>query len=199
MADRDITFGVPAELFGAAASRLCACGVEDPDELVEIALRASAIDALETMGGSGPVPTALSDVRAARLLEVCKIRKQILDDEVVGVLFRVMPSTAGAITRRMQATYESALDASLTAHMLAEAKLTCPEKAKDADPKHKIVFATSAAYGHAVKKIRAEGLLREVTRDSAKRSLEFDQEVEVPDGDKKKKKVKFAETILGIS
>lgn len=197
MADRDVTFRVPADLFVASASRLRACGVEDPDALVEIALRASAIDTLETMGGSGPVPTALSDVRAARLLEVCKIRKQILADEVVGVLFRVMPSTAGGITRRMQATYESALDASLTAHMVAAAKLSTPKKEQKEAVKHKIVFATSAAYGHAVKMIAAAGLLREVTRDSAKRTLEFSQEVEVPDGTKKK--VKIAATILGIS
>src|SRR5215213_883878 len=107
MADRSVTFDVPQDLFDKSLARLRAAGVDAPEELLELVLRATAVDTLETIGGSGPVPTALTDVRAVRLLELSRLRNEILEDEVVAALFRIMPTTAGSVTRRMQATYEA--------------------------------------------------------------------------------------------
>jgi hypothetical protein len=197
MATRQIAFEVPDELFDESAARLAAAGVEDAAELLEAALQAGAIDTLETIGGAGPVPTALNDLRAARLLELCKLRKEILPDEVVGVVFRVMPTTAASITRRMQATYESALQESLDAHMKAAGKLSSPKKEEDEDPKHRVTFSTAAAFGHATKKIAAAGLAGEVSADRPKRSLEFPQTVEVTRGSSTQK-VRIARDVLGI-
>ncbi len=168
------------------------------EDLLEASLCASAIDALETIGGTGPVPTALSDVRAARLLELCKLRNEIMSDEVVAVLFRVMPSTAGAITRRMQATYEAALQDSLKAHMIATAKLSYPSKEAGEAPKHRVVFATAAAFAHAIKTIAAAGLIGEVSVDRSKRSIEFPQEIEIV-RDGTKRKIRIAKDTLGLS
>ncbi len=198
MPHHGITFGVPVGLFNQSVARLRAAGVVAPEELLEAAIRASAIDALETVGGSGPVPTALNDVRAARLLELCKLRSEIFPDEIVAVLFRVMPSTAGAITRRMQATYEAALQNSLKAHMIATAKLSYPKKETGQAPKHRVAFATAAAFAYAVKTIAAAGLIGEVSLDRSKRSIEFPQEIEIV-RDGAKKKIRISTEILGLA
>lgn len=195
--DRQLTFTVPVGLFDQSVARLLAAGVEAPEDLLEATLCASAIDALETIGGTGSVPTALSDVRAARLLELCKLRSEIMSDEVVAVLFRVMPSTAGAITRRMQATYEAPLQDSLKAHMIAMAKLSSPSKEAGEAPKHKVVFATAAAFAYAVKTIAAAGLMGEASLDRSKHSIEFPQEVEIVRGTTKQK-IRIAKETLGL-
>jgi hypothetical protein len=198
MSYHEVTFPVPQDLFDQSVARLRTAGVGAPEELLETTLRASAIDALETVGGAGPVPTALSDVRAARLLQLCKLRNEILPDEVVAVLFRIMPTTAASITRRMQATYEAALQDSLKAHMIAMAKLSYPKKEKGDAPKHNVTFATAAAFAYAVKTIAAAGLTGEVSLNPLKRSIEFSQEVEVTRGGTKRK-IRIAKDTLGVA
>lgn len=193
-----VSFEVPQTVFDESLSRLRAAGVESPEELLEAVLRASAIDRLETIGGIGPVPTALSDVRSAWLFELCKLRNEILSDEVVAVLCRIMPTTAGSVIRRMQATYEASLHDSLTAHMKANAKLSSPRKAEGEAPRHKLAFATAAAFSHAQKIIAAAGLAGEVTASPSARTLEFPQEVEVDDGKGGKRKIRIARDVLGI-
>jgi hypothetical protein len=193
-----VSFEVPDELFNESVKRLTAIGVSAPQELLETALRASALDRLQVMGGSGPVPTALSDVRAAWLLELCRSCNDILSDEVVAVLFRIMPSTAGSVTRRMQATYEAELDKPLTTHMRAMAKLGYPPQKEESEaPRHRVTFATQAAYAHAARTIAAAGLTGEVTEQRAARSLEFPQKVEVQ-RDGKKRQLSIAHDVLGL-
>src|SRR4051812_10046044 len=80
MADHQVSFTVPEDLFAEAVARLRAAGVDKPEDLLDAALQASAVDALETVGGVGAVPTALSDVRAARLLQLTTLRNEILPD-----------------------------------------------------------------------------------------------------------------------
>lgn len=197
MPDHEVKFAVPQALFDEALKRLRGAGVAAPEELLEAALRASAVDRLEIAGGAGPVPTALSDVRSAWLFELCKLRGEIFPDEVVAVLFRVMPATAATVTRRMQATYEAALHDSLRNHMIAMAKLSSPKKEAGEAPLHKVTFATAAAFSQAVKAIAAAGLSGEVRASPAARSLEFPQEVEVErNGDKRK--VRIATETLGL-
>jgi hypothetical protein len=197
MPARKITFEVPQDQFDQSATRLRAAGVEEAEELLEATLRASAIDTLETIGGVGPVPTALSDVRAARLMELCKLRSEILSDEVVAVLFRIMPTTAGTIIRHMQATYEATLQASLTSHMIAMAKPSYPKKEANEAPRIKVTFVTAAAFSHAVKLIAAKGLAGEITLDRTGRSIEFPQVVEIASG-ATKRKVKITTDVLGL-
>lgn len=197
MADRQVSFAVPQALFDESVRRVRAAGVDEPEELLEAILRASAVDTLETVGGVGPIPTALSDVRAAWLLQLCKLRNEILPDEVVAVLFRVMPTTAGSITRRMQATYEAALQESLKAHMIASAKLSYPRKEPGEAPRHMVTFATAAAFGYALKTIAAAGLIGEVSQDRTKRAIEFPQEISLDRGGSKRK-IQIAKHTLGL-
>jgi hypothetical protein len=181
MAGVTISFQVPQELFDESVHRLTAIGVPAPKEMLETALHAGAVDRLQVIGGRGPVPTALSDVRAAWLFELCKLCDDILSDEVVAVLFRVMPSTAGSVTRRMQATYEAELDGPLTTHMRAMAKRVPPptKKGPNQPARYRIAFATQAAFAHAVRMITAQGLAREVSEFRAMRSLEFPKQIKV--------------------
>lgn len=192
-----VSFDVPQDLFDESLRRLRGAGAPEPEKLLNSALEASAVDALQVIGGKGPVPTALSDVRAARLFELCKLRTEILADEVVAVLFRVMPSTATAVTRRMQATYEADLEDSLKAHMIAVAKLTSPRKDADEKAKRRVAFATTAAFSYALRTIAARGLIGEVTVEQSARAIEFPKEIEIKSG-KKTEKVSIAKDVLGI-
>jgi hypothetical protein len=192
-----LTIDVDEEMFRRSAARLRGAGIKDVDEFLKLVLAAAAADALQGIGGSGPVPTALSDVRASLLLQVCRLRGEILPDEVVAALFRVMPSTAAGITRRMHATYEEALEDPLTAHMLARARLSAPPKEESANPRHRVRFGTGAAYQHAVKLIAARGLLDEVSLEPGRRTIEFDQVVTVKEGGGSTK-LRIAKDVLGL-
>lgn len=194
---RSVTIQVDGDLFTRSAERLRGAGVREAEAFLEIVLAASASDTLQTIGGSGPVPTAMNDQRAGRLLEVCRLSGEILPDEVVAALFRVMPSTAAGITRRMQATYEEALEDPLTAHMRARARLSTPPKAEGEKPKYRVRFGTGAAYQHAVKLIAVRGLLDEVSLEPGRRSLEFAQVVTVQDAGRKLE-VRIAKDVLGL-
>jgi hypothetical protein len=194
---KEITVSVGDDVFDEAVSRLRAAGIESPEDLLEAAVQASAVDRLETIGGFGAVPTALSDVRSAWLFELCRLRNEILPDEVVAVLFRIMPTTAGSVIRRMQGTYEAALHESLSAHMVAMAKLSSPRKETGEAPLHKVTFATPAAFSHALKLIAAAGLSREVSTSPSARSVEFSQQIEV-EGPGGKNKIAIAKDVLGI-
>jgi hypothetical protein len=99
--------------------------------------------------------------------------------------------------RRMQATYEAALQDSLKAHMITTAKLSYPKKDAGEAPKHRVVFATAAAFAHALKTIAAAGLMGEISLDRPKRSIEFPQEVEIVRGGRKQK-LRIARDTLGL-
>lgn len=178
MASREVDFSVPDELYQECVRRFEAAGATDASELLETALLAGVIDTLQVIGGDGPIPTALSDVRAARLVEICKLRNELLSDEVVGVLFRVMLSTANGISRRMQATYESALESSLASHMRSSVKVSIPRKQENEASSYKLTFATSAAYSYAAKAIAVAGLTAEVTFPSS-RTIQYPQEMAI--------------------
>jgi hypothetical protein len=193
----NVTIKVSDDLFARSVTRLRGAGVKDPEALLALVLEAAAEDMLQTMGGSGPIPSALNDLRAGRLLEVCTRRGEILSDEVVAVLFRVMPSTAAGITRRMQATYEEALETPLTANMRARARLSTPLKEEHENPKHRVRFSSGAAYQHAVKLIAARGLLDEVSTEPGKRTIEFDQAVKVKENGRDVE-IKIAKDVLGV-
>jgi hypothetical protein len=86
-------------------------GVSDADaaDLVAWALDAAQDQALETIAGTGPVPSGLVALKAEFLYFVCLRAKRVLEQREVEVLFRTLPATARTILATMRATYEEAI------------------------------------------------------------------------------------------
>jgi hypothetical protein len=88
---------------------LAGLGKAEAEELVQAVLDASHDQSLETMGGSGPIPSNVNAARAEHVRFVCLRANRILDQREVEVLFRVTSTTARSILATMRATYEEAL------------------------------------------------------------------------------------------
>jgi hypothetical protein len=61
---------------------------DDAEALVESALKAATDQTLETITGSGPLPSSMTATRAQQLHYVCLNAKRILSQREVEVLFR---------------------------------------------------------------------------------------------------------------
>src|SRR5215218_3197635 len=71
------------------------------DAVVEGAKR----EALELIAGTESFPSAVNDVRALRLRYICEQLGRVLRPIEVEVVFRLPPSSARTLVRRMTATY----------------------------------------------------------------------------------------------
>src|SRR6266542_2078481 len=78
-------------------------------ELVQALMSAAQDQMLETITGSGTVPSKMVAVRAELLYHACARAERILEQREVEVLFRTLPTDARAILANMHATYEEAL------------------------------------------------------------------------------------------
>jgi hypothetical protein len=83
--------------------------VGETHPLVAALLLASQDQLLETIAGTGPVPSNMVAVRAELLYYACVRAKRILEQREVEVLFRTLPANARSIMATMHATYEEAL------------------------------------------------------------------------------------------
>lgn len=81
----------------------------ESDPLVAALLLAAQDQLLETITGSGPVPSNMVAARAELLYYACLRAGRILEQREVEVLFRTLPASARAILATMHATYEEAL------------------------------------------------------------------------------------------
>ncbi len=81
----------------------------EAQDLVKSLLSAAQDQLLETITGSGTVPSKMVAVRAELLFHACVRARRILEQREVEVLFRTLPADARAILANMHATYEEAL------------------------------------------------------------------------------------------
>jgi hypothetical protein len=97
---------------------------DDAEALVESALKAATDQTLETITGSGPLPSSMTATRAQQLHYVCLNAKRILSQREVEVLFRATPAQARTIMTTMYATYEQALRGHFRNQMIEDAEVT---------------------------------------------------------------------------
>jgi hypothetical protein len=96
---------------------------ENAGVLVDAALQAAVDETLETITGSGPLPSSMTAARAHQLHYVCLSAKRILTQREVEVLFRATPAQARAIMTTMYATYEQALRGHFRDQMIEDAEV----------------------------------------------------------------------------
>ncbi len=149
--------------------------------LVDAALQAAVDQALDTMMGSGPVPSAVTAIRADNLRYVCLQAGRVLTQREVGVLFRTTPASARSILVTMSAIYEQALHAQFVAEMRAAA--TVEATGSNANGLNwKVRFSQRAAYDTARAELERMDLLKFVVFDDDAVSIEFPQTVKNPRG-----------------
>ena len=152
------------------------------EALVEAALQAAVDQALDTMMGSGPVPSAVTAIRADNLRYVCLEAGRVLTRREVGVLFRTTPTSARSILVTMSAIYEQALHAQFVAEMRAAA--TVEATGNNANGLNwKVRFSQRAAYDTARAELERMDLLKFVVFDDDAASAEFPRTVKNPHGD----------------
>jgi len=159
-------------------------GLPEPaaEALVEAALQAAVNQALETIGGSGAVPSALTASRADELRYVCLRSGRVLSQREVGVLFRTTPANARSILTTMTATYEQALHEEFVKEMRDAAKVTSAGSA-NSGLRWKVRFSQQSAYDTARAELERLGLLNFIDADSSALTIEFDQTVGAPGGE----------------
>jgi hypothetical protein len=149
--------------------------------LVEAALQAAVDQTLDTIMGSGPVPSAVTAIRADSLRYICLHAGRALTQREVGVLFRTTPANARSILVTMSATYEQALRAQFVAEMRAAANV---EQAGSNDEGFtwRVRFSQRSDYDTARAELERLGFLKFAIFHETDMAVEFDQTVSSPRG-----------------
>jgi len=149
--------------------------------LVEAALQAAVDQTLDIIMGSGPVPSAVTAIRADGLRYVCLHAGRALTQREVGVLFRTTPANARSILVTMSATYEQALHAQFVTEMRAAATVE-QSGSRDKGLSWRVRFSQRAAYDTARAQMERLDLLKFATFHEADTTVEFNQTVKSPLG-----------------
>jgi len=121
---------------------------EDADTLVAGAVAAARQEMLDHIAGVAPVPSSAVDIRALRLRYVCAAVGRMLSRREVELLFRLTPSSADSVIRRMQALYPSAVEDYLAA-LVARGSVRVTGTAGGGDEGYEIYFPEPAGLEHA--------------------------------------------------
>lgn len=159
----------------SAVARQASLTAADADELVRAVEDAVVDEARDTIAGSSPVPSTMSDARAARLAYVVRRLKRPLRRREVEIVFRVTPSTARSIVGRMHATYPDALDEQ--ALLRAVRASAHPEDLGRAGGRrrYRIAFDDESGFNAAYALLNQRGLIEDVRRDERALTFELPQ------------------------
>jgi hypothetical protein len=159
-------------------------GLSEPsaEALVDAALQAAVDQTLDTIMGSGPVPSAMTAIRADNLRYACLQAGRVLTQREVGVLFRTTPTSARSILITMSATYEQALHLQFVAEM-REAATVEQAGTQDKGLTWNVRFSQRAAYDTARAELERLNLLKFATFDDDAATVEFLKSVRTSQGD----------------
>jgi hypothetical protein len=171
----------PDNLLDVAADvleRFAGLSPADARRLAEAARDAGASEALETIGGSNPMPSAIADARALRLRHITELYGRTLRPREVEVVLRVTPATAASTERRMRATYAGALDAYM--HTLVRESATVAKIGSLDDPsglRYEVSFDEPGALDYAIQLLQRAGLTRGLRVVRASQMLQVPRKV----------------------
>ncbi len=129
----------------------------DAKKLVQAVLQGAQAEALELMSGEAPVPSNMTDARALRLI-------------------RLAPSSAAAVSRRMQSTYPRAIDPFLKAVVRNSATVTKTGNA-EAGLRFQIFFDDPAALDYAYQLLQRRGFTKDVKIQRAAQILDLPRKI----------------------
>src|SRR5881227_511981 len=93
--------------------RFAALTAEEAIELVDAVRSAAADEAVDAIAEELPLPSALGDARAARVVRICRSLDppRLLRPIEVATIFRVQPTVARQVINRVRAGYPHIVDA----------------------------------------------------------------------------------------
>ena len=128
------------------------------DAVVEGAKR----EALELIAGGESFPSTVNDLRALRLRYVCEQLGRVLRPIEVEVVFRLPPTSARTLLRKMSATYPGAVDELMTKGLASAASVR--KTGADPDFRYEIFFGDTVSADHAYQLLQRNGLVQDVRR-----------------------------------
>jgi hypothetical protein len=82
---------------------------EQATALVDAVVGGAVDHAFELINGSGPVPTSMSTAKADQLRWICQRLGRLVSQREVEIVFRITPTSARTVLNTMLATYEEGL------------------------------------------------------------------------------------------
>jgi hypothetical protein len=128
-------------------------------------------EALDVLAGQAITHSSLSDQRAMRLRYICLQAGRMLARREVELIFRVQPTTAAAIVRRMQALYPADADNLLSA--LVETAEVFEVGGAGTAGRHELIFSERSALEQAERLLDRRGTSGEIQRRISALSLEI--------------------------
>lgn len=136
--------------------------------LVRAVMHGAISQALETVSGSGPVPTNLTSYRAEYLQFVCLSAERILQQREAEVLLRATPASARSVITTMRATYEEALRAQFLQRMKEDAVIE--PAGSDADGlRWRLTFSESDTFELARSELYRDGMREAIGAETPQR------------------------------
>lgn len=146
-------------------------GDQGAQALLTAVKQAAEEEVLDTIAGNGPLPTAVMDLRALRLLRISRKAGRLLRPREVEVIFRVAANTAESIDRRMRSTYPQGIDGFL--RTMVHDTATVSKAGTDAKPRYEISFDEPAGLEYARQLLAREGLTRDVKVSRSTQTLDL--------------------------
>ncbi len=154
----------------------------EAEELVQALMSAAQDQLLETITGSGTVPSKMVALRAELLYHASVRAERILEQREVEVLFRTLPTDARAILANMHATYEEALREQFLERMRRGARVTA--SGTDATGlRWVIAFSDGSNFQTAWDEVQRIGLGDDAVTNSRTRTIDIPQTTRVNDND----------------
>ena len=148
----------------------------DAAALVGHVVASAEREALELLAGDAPLPGSIADSRALRLRYIVEAAGRALRPIEVEVTFRVPPSTAQSIIRRLNATYPRAVDAFLKDAVRRTATVT-PTGSAEAGLRYAIYFDEPSALDAANQLLQRRGLTRDVKVRRPEQTLDVPRDI----------------------
>jgi hypothetical protein len=141
--------------------------------LIDAVVAAAGEEAIDAIAEETPAPTAIADVRAARLVRICTHAQRLLAPTEVEVLMRVPRATAVSLINRVRASYPQRVDDWARQLIVSQANVPKDVSTDDEPDRWRVTFNDPAVLGYAMDLLRREGMTRDVVPNRAGQSLTF--------------------------
>jgi hypothetical protein len=161
----------------AVVRRQASLTESEAQKLVDAVTAGTADEAFDLIAGTGPVPSAMTDARAARLRFITQRLGRHLRGREVEIVFRVTRSTARSIIARMAATYPEILPLEKLREAVRSGAHPRPAGKDAGGRRYEIQFDDETSFNAAEAILNQRGLTQDVRRDDLALTLDVPQKM----------------------
>ncbi len=156
-----------------AVDRLETLGGLSPEQasaLVDAVVDGAVDHAFELVNGSGPVPTSMTTAKADELRWICQRLGRLLSQREVEIVFRITATSARTVLNTMLATYEEGLHEQFLERMRDDATVL-PSGTDEAGLTWTLRFTEASTFDTARSELSRLGLLGQSDAHPAQRRI----------------------------